>query len=78
MCSDHILCANFVMGQHIVISFVSNAFLNHKNVFLALGISVLSDMQSEIINFLFSAAILDAILNISTNNLLSYCPNISK
>ena len=55
------------MGQHIVNRFVSIAFLDHKNVCLALGISVLSAIQSEIFNFVFSAAILDAILNISAN-----------
>ena len=61
------MCANFVMGQHIVIRFLSIAFLDYKNVCLALGISISSAIQSEIFNFSFSAAIFDAILNISGN-----------
>ena len=63
------ISGNLVMGQHIVINFVFNECLDHKNVCLALEISVLSAIQSEILNFLFSAAIINAILNISANNL---------
>ena len=57
----------FCNGQHIIISFVSIAFRNHKNVCLALGVSVFCSIQSGILNCLFSVAILDAILNISAN-----------
>ena len=72
------ISANFVIGRNTVISFVSIEFRDYKNVCLALGVSLLSAIQSEIFNFLFSAAILDAILNISASNLFPECPNISK
>ena len=65
--SAAILNAILNISENSVISFVSITFLNHKSVCLALEISVLSAIQSEIFNFLFSAAMLDAILNVSAH-----------
>ena len=49
------ISANFLMGKHVVISYVSITFVDHKNVCLALGISIFSAIQSEIFNFVFGS-----------------------